>query len=416
MQQAKEKIAALLQQTIGLDVASIGGATLLRALNNRMKEKGFVELEHYFDKLKVSSLELRQLVEEVVVPETWFFRDQEPFNFLADYIFTSGKDLLLDSFRILSIPCSTGEEPYSVAMTLLQAGLKPTSFYIDAIDISDRVLTSARKGFYKQNSFRTKDLTFRDSFFHRDGNGYKLNTSVRNKVRFLQGNILHPAFMGSLGLYDLVFCRNVLIYFNEDSQKQAISALYNLLMPEGLLFTGHSEASLFYGTGFVPASHSKSFAFYKERKPVPAKPKVSGSSRGFANKNGVSAPISGRIPEKVPAAPASRSPVEQEDGQLSLVRDMADRGQLQEAASLCEQHLRDGGPSAQWYYLLGVIRDSQGEYQEAVKLLRKAVYLDPESIESLIQLSLIAERAGDNDMAENYKRRAKRLQDGGSFR
>ena len=418
MQLATQKISTLLLQAIGLDVASIGDATLLRALNNRMKERGLADIELYFNKLKGSHLELRKLVEEVVVPETWFFRDQEPFNFLADYIFRSGKDLSLDTFRILSIPSSSGEEPYSVAMTLLQAGLKPSSFFIDAVDVSERVLVHARKGFYKQNSFRTKDLSFRDSFFHKSGQGYELNISVRNKVRFFQGNILQLGFMESLGRYDVVFCRNVLIYFNEESQKQAIESLYNLLMPEGLIFTGHSEASLFHDTRFVPASHSRSFAFYKQKKEsvsVRAKMQMVEPLKGFANRNPVPVHSFGRFSGKAFVKPPSAPPAQQEI-EYSQVRQMADKGYLEEAASLCEKRLRQSDPSAKWYYLLGVIRDSQGEPREAVKLLRKAVYLDPGSKESLVQLSLLAERSGDPVTAANYKRRAKKLQDGEEFR
>ncbi len=415
MQHAKEKIATILQQAIGLDVSSIGEATLLRALHNRMREKGTAEVEEYVDNLRTSTLELRKLVEEVVVPETWFFRDQEPFIFLADFLFKSGKDFERDSFRILSLPCSTGEEPYSIAMTLLQAGLKPTSFFIDAVDVSERVLAIARKGFYKRNSFRSKDLSFRDIFFHSSGQGYALNDLVRNKVRFLRGNILSSAFIDSMGVYDVVFCRNVLIYFNEQSQNQAIDALYRLLMPQGILFTGHSEASLFYDSRFKAVSHSKSFAFYKQSDPsAEVQKRTSEMQRGFSNRTTQPRPSFGRFSSENPVTVSAPSPGEPgAKNDIASVRQMADRGDLHSAAALCEQHLDENGPSAEWYYLLGVIRDSQGETQEAVKLLRKALYLEPKNIESLIHLSLIAEREGEHGTAANYKRRAKRLQDGG---
>ena len=87
--------------------------------------------------------------------------------------------------------------------------------------------------------------------------------------------------------------------------------------------------------------------------------------------------------------------------------------ELEEAARQSEEYLRQYGPSSEWYYLLGVIRDSMGQPDEALRLLRKAVYLDPENVESLIHLALLAERAGDLDGAMNYKRRARKLQDGG---
>ena len=213
MEVVTQKIADLLEQSIGLTVTSIGASTFKRALNSRKKFLDIIDDEAYLHKVTTSFMELRRLVEEVVVPETWFFRDQEPFNYLAEYIYQSTKDLSVDIFRILSLPCSTGEEPYSIAMTLLKAGLKPTSFYVDAVDVSGRSLAAAREGVYGQNSFRTKDIQFRDDFFHKTSAGYSLNSMVREKVRFVRGNILQPGFLDSMGRYDVVFCRNLLIYF-----------------------------------------------------------------------------------------------------------------------------------------------------------------------------------------------------------
>lgn len=412
METAFTKITNLLEKSIGLTVTSIGASTFARALNNRKKALGIENDEGYLEKLTVSFMELRRLVEEVVVPETWFFRDQEPFFYLKEYIVKSDKDLSVDMFRILSLPCSTGEEPYSIAMTLLQAGLKPTSFYIDAVDVSGRSLAVARKGVYKQNSFRTKDIEFRNNFFYKTEEGYALNSMVREKVRFLQGNMLQSGFLDSLGRYDVVFCRNVLIYFNKEAQMQVINALYNLLTPEGLLFTGHSEASLFMGTRFAPVSHSRAFAFHKRaqmrKETRPSEQTIPQNYAGGTSDTPAS-PLFKR-PVPVPGKPAQVEKPKREEDEFASARKLADAGNLEDAAGICEKYLRQSDPSAGWYYLLGVIRDSQGLPEEALKFFRKAVYLDPDNVESLIQLSLLAERAGNIDIAENYKRRARRLQ------
>jgi len=415
MEVVTQKIADLLEQSIGLTVTSIGASTFKRALNSRKKVLDITDDEAYLQKITVSFMELRRLVEEVVVPETWFFRDQEPFNFLADYIYKSTKDLSVDIFRILSLPCSTGEEPYSIAMTLLQAGLKPTSFYVDAVDVSGRSLAVARTGIYRQNSFRTKDLQFRDNFFHNTAEGYSLNAMVREKVRFVRGNILQPGFLDSMGRYDVVFCRNLLIYFDKEAQEQAIKGLYELLVPDGVLFSGHSEASLFLGARFSPITHSRAFAFRKKEQkeetlwqPVQSKEKnFSWTTRSVAK----TAPLFKRE-RPVSERTAVSSKLKEED-EFANVQKMADSGNLEEAASLCEKYLRKINPSPKWYFLLGVIRDSQGSPEEALKFFRKAVYLDPGNVESLIQLSLLAERAGNIDTAENYKRRARRIQEKG---
>ncbi len=410
MEVIKQQIAELLGKTIGFDVSSIGETTFHRALETRMNALAIDEPVLYFERLSSSYMELRRLIEEVVVPETWFFRDQQPFSFLSKHILQSKKYLSGKPFRILSIPSSTGEEPYSIVMTLMDAGLHQNQFHVDGIDVSERVLARARKGIYRGNSFRTKDLTFRDRYFVKEGNVFEIKENVREKVQFLQGNILQPGFIESLGQYDVVFCRNVLIYFNPEAQEQVIGYLYNLLLSGGLLFTGYSEASLFFETPFVPVSRAKTFAFYKEdAKSVETKLYTSYKSNALAR----------QIP-RPPSKPALRTkpstskkpsalPAKAKNKEYTAVKRLADEGALEEAANRSETYLSLHDPSANWYCLLGVIRDCQGRKEDAMDFFRKALYLDPTHVESLIQLSLLVERNGDLERAKNYKRRAQRL-------
>ncbi|NIA05194.1 MAG: methyltransferase [Proteobacteria bacterium] len=412
MKSAKEKIADSLERSIGLEISTIGDSTFARAVNSRMKALGIAEVDAYAEKFSASTAELRQLVEEVVIPETWFFRDQVPFTLLGEHVLNTEKFRQRYVFRILSLPCATGEEPYSIAMTLLQAGLPPSCFYIDAVDVSERVLVLARRAVYRENSFRSRDLAFRQQFFHKTDKGFELNKTVREKVRFLKGNILHPAFMEGRGRYDVVFCRNVLIYFSEEAQQQAISALYHILMPGGLLFTGYAESNLFFGDRFIAAGRPKAFAFYKKESAAAtaARQDDAPDDTGEDSFREPSLPA-GRKSKPVFDRPAARPAGKDED--FNLARQLADEGKLAEAARRSEQYLQEHAPSARWYYLLGVIRDSEGQAPEALKLFRKAVYLDPGHVESLLQLSLLAERAGDLAGAANYRRRAQRLQEGG---
>ncbi|NOX81041.1 MAG: hypothetical protein GXP57_08170 [Deltaproteobacteria bacterium] len=412
MKSAKKKIADSLERSIGLEISTIGDSTFERAVNSRMKALGIAEVDAYAEKFSASTAELRRLVEEVVIPETWFFRDQIPFTLLGEHVMKADKFRQRYVFRILSLPCATGEEPYSIAMTLLQAGLPPSRFYIDAVDVSERVLALARRAVYRENSFRSGDLDFRQRFFHKTDKGFELDKTVREKVHFLKGNILHPAFMEGLGRYDVVFCRNVLIYFSKEAQQQAISTLYHILMPGGLLLTGHAESGLFFGDRFVAAARPKAFAFYKKESAAAA----AARQEEVPDDTGEDSLPEPSLPAGGKPTPVFRRPAAKpagKDEEFSLVRQLADEGKLEEAARRSEKYLLEHDPSAKWYYLLGVIRDSEGQSAEALKLFRKAVYLDPGHIESLQQLALLAERAGDRAGAANYKRRAKRLQEGG---
>ena len=163
-------IIALLRQTIGLDVASVGLSLIERAVKQRVRANDLRDISQYAELLQRSQTELQSLVEVVVIPETFFFRYPESFAALRQiaeeqFLFGTRK------IRALSVASSTGEEPYSIAMTLLDAGLPSEKFQIDAIDISAHLLDIGRLGMFGGNSFRGSDLKFReivDRSFMRD--------------------------------------------------------------------------------------------------------------------------------------------------------------------------------------------------------------------------------------------------------
>lgn len=140
-----QRIEALLRREIGLDAASIGSALIERTIRLRMRRHELKHIGQYRELLESSPQELRELIEAVVVTETWFFRDREPFNAFAQLALT---DWLprhpAGALRVLSVPCSSGEEPYSLAMKLLEAGVSDTRFAIDAVDISANALARAQ--------------------------------------------------------------------------------------------------------------------------------------------------------------------------------------------------------------------------------------------------------------------------------
>ena len=159
-------VEELLRRTMGLEAASIGTATVERIILGRMAQVGAATAEDYLLRLRENPTELEELIEAVVIPESWFFRDGAPFAALAGW--TRERWLPAHpgaTLRILTVPCSTGEEPYSVAMALLDAGLPPERFTVDAVDISPRALARARRAVYGQNSFRGQALDFRDRYF-----------------------------------------------------------------------------------------------------------------------------------------------------------------------------------------------------------------------------------------------------------
>jgi chemotaxis protein methyltransferase WspC len=254
---------ALLRDVIGLDAASVGVSTIERAVRERLVASRMEALD-YLQHLRRSGTEMQELVETVVVPETWFFRDREAFGFLA----RTAQDEWLRAtpdgvVRILSLPCSTGEEPYSIAMALLDAGMPAEQFQIDAVDISARALATAERGIYGRNAFRGADVAFRERYFTDTPAGARLSEVVRRQVRFQRGNLFSPAALPETAIYDAVFCRNLLIYFDRETQDRCVRLLERPLTADGLLFVGPSEAALMLAHSFVSARVALAFAFRK---------------------------------------------------------------------------------------------------------------------------------------------------------
>jgi chemotaxis protein methyltransferase WspC len=409
---ALTQIIALLRQTIGLDVASVGINLIKRAVKQRLNANGLRGVPEYIDVLQHSESELQDLIEAVVIPESFFFRYPETFVALRQIV---GEQFLRGSrrIRVLSVPCSTGEEPFSIAMTFFDAGLSSDKFRIDAVDVSARALDIAGAGVFGRNSFRGADLEFRGRYFERANDDFRLCDSVRKCVQFDLGNVLEERFGVGVEPYDFIFCRNLLIYFDAGAQDRAIKNLKRLLATDGLLFVGSAESGLLSRHGFVSAGLPMTFAFRQgESVAVNAVPKQRQS------KISLQATAAGIEPYRKPAVAALdktiSGPAKQETKSLpdlELASRLADQGRLVEAAQICERSLCETGPSACAFYLLGLIRDCAGEQQQADLLYRKALYLEPDHHDALIHLALLNEKSGNDAIAKVFKGRARRLRE-----
>ena len=184
-----------------------------------------------------------------------------PFELLFETV--AGRN---DEFRVLSAPCSTGEEPYSIAMTLMGAGLK--SFQVDGVDISERALLKARDGIYGYNSFRADLPLYAQRWFRKCEQGRMLAQEVRNSVNFHAGNIIDGCLPN--GRYDVIFCRNLLIYLDDGSRKCLAALLNEKLKDGGLLFVGHAEILPVFNDWFTPVRKQGTFALRKGRRKVAA--------------------------------------------------------------------------------------------------------------------------------------------------
>ena len=409
------QIEAFLRDAMGLRSDTLSASGITGAVRERMRACRLTEEPQYLALLESSPQEQQALIERVVVPETWFFRDDQPFEAVKDYVRQGwpGRQTDTARLRVLSAPCSTGEEPYSLAMTLLELGLPPARWQIDAVDISRAALARAEQGHYGRHSFRSRDLAFRDRYFRPVNQHYVLDETVRRAVRFEQGNVIDPDFLHGRPCYDLIFFRNLMIYLGEAEQERALASLDRLLCPAGLLFIGHAEPSPLLGRWFVPAGYPGAFAYRKHgaspavAKPPPAAPRPRSVRPASPppTLRPAPRPQSRSAPESAPTA--ATVPVTA-DTVLAEARRKADGGQLAEARRLCETLLDAGSPQAAAYHLLGLIHDAGGDAVAAEACFRKALYLDPGHAEALFHLALAAERRGDAAAARRFRERAQR--------
>ncbi len=400
----------LLREIAGLDAGALGAGAVERAVQRRLAATHIDDLSAYVEFARRDSEELQELIEAVVVPETWFFRGAEALTALAAMVQQRAARSGGDPIRVLSLPCATGEEPYSIAIALAECGVPLEKLSIDAVDISTRALALAREGNYGANSFRGADPSCCARYFSSHGNLRRISDALRGYVHFHRGNLLDTGFLATRSAYDFIFCRNLLIYFNADAQARAVSVLRRLLRCDGVLFVGSSEAGLLMHHGFCSARLPMAFAFHhpeassEKRPPADEAKKPRVLTARAARRISMLRPADTRIVDSI----ATPSPADD----LRAATQLADAGRFEQAAQLCTSHLRAHPTSVEGFYLLGVIEDARGKADVAADLYRKVLYLDPRHEAAALHLAYVLVQRGENVAADVLRKRLRRRQDG----
>jgi len=453
----KAAFNGLLKQRIGLDADAIGQATIDRAVRQRAQACRADNTAAYWRQLVGSREEQQQLIETVVVPETSFFRHPESMDTLA--LLARQRLAQGGQLRLLSLPCSSGEEAYTLGMALLDAGIDASRFSVIGMDISARLVQHARHGVYGRNSFRGDALGFRARHFSETADGYSVLPRVRAEVSFQTGNLLDPVLDLPAAGFDFVFCRNLLIYFDEATQRAAVNVLMGLARSNGYLFVGPAEASLLTRMGLRQIDAPGAFAFHREvsapsRPVAAARQATRGASAGGRASSAASAgggyrpgasPLpafrvrQGSAPRSAPASRAASvdaaapkagasstsasnfaasntarayadtaADTAEAAASLAAVQALADSGRITAALDAGARHLERHGASATAYYLIGVLHDAAGASAPAEAAYRKALYLEPDHHEALLHLASIAEARGDTTAARQLRQRAAR--------
>jgi len=403
-----------LKERIGLDVASVGPAIIERAVRQRSIAQQALSADEYWRALQGSQDEQQALIEAVIVPETWFFRYPESFATLARLATARMAEIKgMRALRILSLPCSTGEEPYSIAMALLDAGFAPHQFKVEGLDVSPLSVERAKSAVYGKNSFRGQQIDFRERHFIAEDERYRLSERVREQVRLQVGNLLDPRLLAGEPPYDFVFCRNLLIYFDQPTQQQVLEVLKRLTHVEGVLFIGPAEGSLLGRMGMRSIGIAQSFAFSHHVEPpadslpafAPLPTPVRQPVRSVPPAPVRKLPFAASVPDRHrhAAAPLSDAPA-----LLASIATLANEGKSAEARAACERYLQHHEPVAQVFYWLGLLSDVAGSALEAQGFYRKALYLQPQHPEALAHLAALLASQGDAAGARRLQERAAR--------
>jgi len=414
-------VETFLQQAIGLDSASIGVEALQHLQNARLHSTG-LDASDYAGFLHKSPEEQAQLIESVVVTETWFFRNHLSFDFIAEWLQQPSRRS--QNLRLLSLPCATGEEAYSLVMTLLNQGFSPAQLSLDAVDISVQALRVAQQGSYRSSAFRGEPgRQAQQNFFHLVEQRTALNTEVLYQVKpavqacihWQQGNILDAHLFPHSALFDVIFCRNLLIYLTKKASAQAINNLMRWLKPTGLLCVGHAERSLVSQAGFVQVTRPGIFVC---QHPHAAGNEAAVRTASKVPKLAVRSPLrpSPNLTafQPNPAATAAVMPSEVEASlsamqHLEQAQKLADQGALHVALQHCQAFLQQQPEIAEGHFLCALIYQARHDEPQAERYFQQTLYLQPNHEEALRHLMMLLQRQGRTAQATSLQQRLQRL-------
>lgn len=379
----------------GLSPEVCTDSLLEAAVSRRGKALG-LQPEAFLSRLRDDTSEQRELVEELLVRESWFWRDVRPFEWFSGWLREQGWPAR-GTLRVLSAPCANGEEAYSIVLAALRIGVKASAIHVDGLDLSLRGLGLARAARYSPRALRALPDELKSRYFVGlpDG-GFQLDQACQSAVRFECANLAEAGRVARGAPYDAIFCRNLLIYLDAPTRSRLLAEILQGLTPDGALILGHAEASLAQSLPLSPVKDGACFAFLRQAPAGvagPIRPAPVRAAGGPLRRAGL------------PVRPRSTAGVASSLRQAgaSEAQALADAGRYREALELAES-LRVLQPGvAEHEYLVGLLHSALGHPAEARRAYQRALYLEPSHGPSREQLSLLLEADGDTARAARMR-------------
>lgn len=431
-----ERFRKLINQTSGI-FFDRGKRDLLRlSLSDRADEVGAENLTDYYE--QITSVpdreeELRRLLDHLSVQETQFFRNLPQFDALRKFVIPEIVRRKSEGYRNLrfwSAGCSTGQEPYSLAMSLMDVLPDPDTWNIQILgtDLCESALATAEQGWYQERRLNGMDRQHRERYFRQSDGGYRVVEPIRRMVHFARHNMVtDPLPINIFGTCDIVFCRNVIIYFTHETAKYVIEHFFDILNPGGYLFLGHSETlwkmSAKYslvemGDAFIykkplPRSlEGRRFIPDRRLRDTPLPSNVDSDRRKTVERREARSEadlIGDPQPGDATGAKASPGTI---DPLVSKARTGIDLGENDKAIELLTDAIKRNGDTAEAHYLLGVAYERKDDLELAADSFRRAIYCDSTHSLAHFHLANSLERLGSfKGSVKEYRNAVKALKD-----
>lgn len=391
------RVGEFVECRMGLHFPQAQQSDLERGIRSASREFGFDDVVSCMEWLLSSPLshsQIETLAGHLTIGETYFFRDKKIFETLETHILPEiirSRQERKGLLRIWSAGCSTGEEPYSLAILIRNnfRDLLQWDISILATDIAPLSLEKASKGRYGEWSFRDTPLWVREGYFQKMNRKYQIDPQIRKMVTFSNLNLvedLYPAIITNTNAMDIIFCRNVLMYFSRERAQQVIRNLAGCLVDNGWLVISPIEAP---DIDLSPLLHPVRFpdATLYQKGPKPKEmPAPYPARRAFLPETDPKCGFKSGARTAVRTGQLNDSPIVSEHplqdvGQESVqVRRLANQGKLHEALALCEQAIHSDKLNPTLHYLQATIFQELGRLDEATATLKRAIYIDQDFV------------------------------------
>ncbi|HEY5540682.1 MAG TPA: CheR family methyltransferase [Coriobacteriia bacterium] len=380
------------------------------SLLTRATRFGFFDYDEYYSMLLSSEDEFKELMNLVTINETSFFRFPAQFDALRDLVIPEileRKSNLGRSFRAWSAGCSTGEEPYTIAMTLLDSALESTGHRCEVMgtDVSTQALDRAREAVYPARSLANLPQDVVQRWFEPVKGGHRPVRRVRDIVDLSYHNLVkEPYPLALLSNWDLIFCRNVTIYFRPESTRRVVDNFFESLNPGGYLFIGHSETLTTISDRFEPVELGGVFLYRKPMRRIHSFDSVAKRRTEDTDRPTVAEPNAANASPA--SAVTSRPETASQAAELvAAAQELLEQGRPVEARAAAEKALQIEPRSVEAMLVRAYAHADSGDFVEAITEANAALAIDPLHAPARYILGIIYQRQGDTMAALNEFKR-----------